>query len=193
MRHSAKDDIEKVFRQVICHKSIDKIRVTEICDLCRINRQTFYNHYPGLVDIFKVIFRRELFKEIDDNRTLETWHGGFLATLHYLKTNAGMMLHVYESSYRLEVSDFFTEVSSELMENVMKECLSRKKLELDKEDCKFIINFYRYVFVGLMMDWVNEGMKEEPEVLLKKLKVMLDGSINPSIESFADRERHLWL
>ncbi len=193
MRHSAKEDIEKVFRQLIDHKSIDKIRVTEVCDLCGINRQTFYNHFPGLLDIFKGIFSRELFKEIDENRTLETWHGGFLATMNYLKANASMMLNVYQSSYRMEVSDFFTEVSSHLMKNVMDECLVIKNIELNEADCKFIINFYRYVFNGLMMDWVGDGMKEEPGVLLKKLQVMLDGSIVPSIEAFADRERHLWL
>lgn len=193
MRHSAKDDIEKVFRQVIDHKSIDKVRVTEVCDLCSINRQTFYNHFTGLLDIFKGIFKRELLQVIDNQRTLETWHGGFLATMDYLKANTSMMLHVYQSSYRLEVSDFFTEVSSELMGNVMDQCLVRKNIELDPEDSKFIINFYRYVFNGLMMDWVNDGMKEEPEVLLRKLQIMLDGSIIPSIEAFADRERHLWL
>ena len=193
MRYNAKSVINVTFKELIAHKSIDKITVTEICEISGINRQTFYNHYAGLFDIFKYLFKKELFSDIDQDRTLDTWHGGFLATLHYLKRNSDMMMHVYDSTYRSEANAYFNELSSELMRNVMKECMMRKQITLEAGDTRFIVNFYRHVFNGLMMDWVNEGMKDEPEILLRRLQVMLDGSIIRYIEIFADKEKHHWL
>ncbi len=192
MRTSSTIAIENTFKKLIVTQSIDKITVTEICEICHINRQTFYNHYSDLFDIFQQLFKRELFEEIAQNRTVDTWHGGFLATMHYLKSNARMLLHVYDSSYRLQTNLYFIELSNVLLEHVVAECMKKKNVDLSEQDCRFIINFYRHVFKGMMMDWVNEGMKDDPEDLLKKLQIMINGSIPRSVEAFAEEEKLHW-
>lgn len=192
MKPSAKIVIISSFKQLIVKKSLDKITVKEICELSGVNRQTFYNHFTDIFDIFKVIFQDEVFSEIAQNRTFETWHGGFLATLNYLKSNSKMILHVYESSYRPEANTFFTRLSNRLLEDVVDECMSRREVVLSETDRKFIVSFYRHVFNGLMMDWVNEGMKDDPEILLKKLQTMIIGSIPRSVCAFSEEEKHNW-
>lgn len=185
MKPSAKIVIISSFKQLIVKKSIDKITVKEICELSGVNRQTFYNHFTDIFDVFKYFFQEELFIQIDQNKTFDNWSGGFLATLHYLKNNSRLIIHVYESSYRNEANAFFSRFSNRLLEDVVDECLDREKIKLTDDDRKFIVHFYRHIFNGLMMDWVNEGMKEEPELLLKKLKTMIDGSISRAVSSFS--------
>lgn len=192
MKPSAKIVIVNSFKQLIAKKSIDKITVKEVCELSEINRQTFYNHFTDLFDIFKYIFQEEIFSEIAQNRTFETWCGGFLATLNYLSHNAKMVLHVYESSYRMEANTFFTRLSNRLLEDVVEECTEKRGVALTEEDKRFIVNFYRHVFNGLMMDWVNEGMKEDPVLLLKKLQTMIIGSIPRSVSAFSEEEKVNW-
>ncbi|GAU75582.1 TetR/AcrR family transcriptional regulator [Fusibacter sp. 3D3] len=192
MRPSAKVTIMNTFRQLIQNKSIDKITVTEICEKAEINRQTFYNHFSDLFDIFKHLFQAEIFEEIAQNKTFETWCGGFLATLNYLKLNSRMILNAYESSYRSEADVFFVGICNQLLDRVVAECMAKLNIDLIEQDLRFIVNFYRHVFTGLMMDWVNEGMKEVPEDLLKKLQIMIDGSIPRSVEAFAEEEKYYW-
>lgn len=191
MKPSAKAVIINSFKQLVEKKNIDKITVKEICELSDVNRQTFYNHFQDIFDIFKYIFQEEVFSEIAQNRTFETWCGGFLATLHYLKQNSKMILHVYESSYRAEANSFFTRLSNRLLEDVVEECIERRGTNIQDEDRRFIVNFYRHVFNGLMMDWVNEGMKEDPEQLLQKLQTMIIGSIPRSVDAFTENEKNL--
>ena len=192
MRPSAKVTITKTFRQLIQNKSLDKITVTEICEKSVINRQTFYNHFSDLFDIFRTLFQDEISEEIAQNRTFEKWCGGFLATLHYLKNNSRMVLNVYNSSYRSEADMLFINISNQLLDRVVDECMNNMNIDLIEPDCRFIVNFYRHVFNGLMMDWVNEGMKEDPNVLLRKLQIMIDGSIPRSVEAFAEDEKLHW-
>ncbi|GAB6110031.1 TetR/AcrR family transcriptional regulator C-terminal domain-containing protein [Fusibacter bizertensis] len=192
MKPNSKAIIVQSFKQLIQKKSIDKITVKELCEKCDINRQTFYNHFSDLFDIFKHLFKAELFAEIKENRTFETWCGGFLVTLQYLSRNSKMILHIYESSYRLEANSYFISLSNQLLENVIDECMKNQQVVLEIQDRQFIVNFYRHVMNGLMMDWVNNGMKEEPEMLLKKLQTMIDGSIPKAITAFAEEEKRHW-
>ncbi len=39
------------------------------------------------------------------------------------------------------------------------------------EDKKFIAQVYGYVFVGLMLDWIKEDMREEPEQIVNRFAV----------------------
>jgi len=188
MKKNAKAAIIDSFKELLNKKSIDKITVKAICEHCDVNRQTFYNHFTDIMNVFKFIFFEELSIEIAQNRTFENWVGGFLATMNYLKKNSKMMLHVYNSSYWPEANIYFVDFSNRLLEDVVDECAEKMEVKLNEKDKKFIINFYRHVFNGLMMDWVSEGMEEEPEIILKKLLNMITGSIPRSVATFVKEE-----
>lgn len=188
MKQNAKDAIIDSFKQLLTKKSIDKITVKEICEHCDVNRQTFYNHFTDIMDVFKCIFYDKLAIEIAQNRTFETWTGGFMATMNFLKRNSKMILHVYNSSYWPETNAYLTNLSSRLLDDVVEECAFQMKVKLNDKDQKFIVNFYRHVFNGLMIDWVSEGMEDEPEVILKKLLIMITGSIPRSVAAFVKEE-----
>jgi probable dihydroxyacetone kinase regulator len=188
MKHNAKAEIINSFKLLLVKKSIDKLTVKEVCELSSVNRQTFYNHFTDIMDVFKFIFHEELSKEIAQNRTFETWGGGFLATMNYLRKNSKMVLHIYNSSYWPEAYRYIVNLSSRLLEGVVDECVEKMQVNLKENDKSFIINFYRHVFNGLIIDWVSEGMKEEPEVILKKLLVMITGSIPRSVAAFVKEE-----
>jgi probable dihydroxyacetone kinase regulator len=188
MKQNSKAAIIKSFKQLLDKKSIDKVTVKGICEHCNVNRQTFYNYFTDIMDVFKFIFFEELSIEIAQNRTFETWGGGFLATMNYLKKNSKMILHVYNSTYWIEAKTYFANLSSRLLDDVVEECALQLGVKLKNKDQNFIVNFYRHVFNGLMMDWVSEGMEEEPEIILKKLLIMITGSIPRSVAAFVKVE-----
>lgn len=188
MKQKAKAAIMHSFKKLLNKKTIDKITVKSICEHCGVNRQTFYIYFTDIMDVFRVTFYEELSEEIAQNRTFETWGGGFLATMNYLKKNAGMLLHVYNSSYRTEANAYFTSLSSRLLDDVVDECLEKMGVKLKEKDRKFIVNFYRHVFHGVIMDWVTEGMEDEPEIIHKKLSIMIAGSIPRSVDAFVREE-----
>lgn len=189
MKHNAKVLIINSFKELLSKKSIDKITVKAVCEHCGVNRQTFYNHFTDIMDVFKFIFFKELSIEIAQNRTFETWGSGFLSTMNYLKENSKMILHVYNSSYGYEFNIYFTGISKDLLEVVVDECVKRAAVELNDKDYKFIIDFYRHVFNGLIIEWVSEGMKEEPEIILERLLTMITGSIPRSVAAFVKEEK----
>jgi hypothetical protein len=57
------------------------------------------------------------------------------------------------------------------------------------DDKAFIAHFYKYAFVGLMLEWIGTGMKEEPAVIVERLSIMIQGDIANALEKFrSDRQ-----
>lgn len=187
MTQRAKTAIIQSFKDLLSRQCIDNITVKEICQHCGVNRQTFYYYFTDIMDIFKYVVFKELSQDVADNRTFDTWEGGFLATMSYLKNNAKMILHVYHSSYWTEANAFFSGLSNKLMLDVVDECVERLGVHLAEKDKDFIINFYRHVFNGLMIDWVNDGMEDDPRAMLERLLLMISGSIPRSVIAFTER------
>ena len=53
-----------------------------------------------------------------------------------------------------------------------------------EEDKAFIARVYAYSFVGVLLDWVRDGMKVEPEAIVDRLALVLQGSIASALERF---------
>ncbi|MGI5985928.1 MAG: TetR family transcriptional regulator [Clostridiales bacterium] len=186
MKQRAKEAIISSFKELLTKNSIDKVTVKDICQHCGVNRQTFYYYFTDIMGIFKYVIFKELSADVAQNRTFETWEGGFLATMNYLQNNSKMILHIYNSSYWPEANAYFSSLSSKLLSDVVDECVENLGVQLPEKDKTFIVNFYRHVFNGLMIDWVNEGMEDDPQTVLKKLLLMISGSIPRSVAAFVD-------
>lgn len=43
---------------------------------------------------------------------------------------------------------------------------------------KFITDFYKYAFVSTVLDWIDKGMIENPEIIVLKVSNLITGTIN---------------
>ena len=51
-------------------------------------------------------------------------------------------------------------------------------------DKQFIADFYKYAFVGLVCEWIENGMKEKPEAMTDRLSLLVHGTITGALERF---------
>lgn len=42
---------------------------------------------------------------------------------------------------------------------------------MKEEDKVFIANFYKFAFAGLLLDWIDKRMREEPKIIMEKLGI----------------------
>ena len=48
-------------------------------------------------------------------------------------------------------------------------------------------DFYKYGFVGIMLDWIDKGMQEDYHKIVMMMGTALDGNIARSIENFKQK------
>ena len=57
------------------------------------------------------------------------------------------------------------------------------------EDKKFIADFYKYAFVGIMLNWIKNGMKDDPQQIVDHLSILIHGDITRALNNFRTDRR----
>ena len=52
------------------------------------------------------------------------------------------------------------------------------------EDKDFIARIYSYVFIGIMLDWIKDDMKEDPRLIIDKLALLIKDSVSDALNRF---------
>ncbi|MOA61325.1 hypothetical protein D3C78_1864330 [compost metagenome] len=65
---------------------------------------------------------------------------------------------------------------------VIEEVNANKQVRL--EDKNFIANFYTYAFIGIMLEWIRHDMTEDPEMIIDRLSVLIEGDMEKAIKKY---------
>ena len=55
---------------------------------------------------------------------------------------------------------------------------------MKETDKAFIAHFYQYAFVGLMLEWIQDDMKENPEEIIDRLTLLMQGNFARALEAY---------
>ena len=83
--------------------------------------------------------------------------------------------------------DYLFRLTRDLIMNVIKEC--SKGMNITASEQSFIADFYKYSFVGVMLDWIKKGMKENYHEIANDICITMNGNIKNSLQNFADSKK----
>ena len=95
--------------------------------------------------------------------------------------NKEFVRNTYNSISREFFLRFIYNQTKELLMNVIEE--KSKSLNVEEENKEFMADFYKYGFVGIVQDWIENGMKEDPNNIISKLRGIIDGNFENSLEN----------
>lgn len=163
-------------------KPLDKITIVDIVEDCEVNRQTFYYHFQDIYDLIEWIYTSEALKVIGDKKTYATWQEGFFHIFEYIENNRDFVMSTYHSVSREHLENFLYQETYRLLIDVVEEQAKNKSVR--EEDKAFIANFYKYGFVGLILEWIGKGMKESPKNIIDRLDIVIHGDIDKALKGF---------
>lgn len=182
MSQITKKALAQSLKKLLSEKPLDKITVIDIVEDCEVNRQTFYYHFKDIYDLIEWTYLNEATKAIDGKKTYDTWQEGFLHIFEYVLQNKSFVTNTYHSMSRDHLERYLYAVTFDLLMGVIQE--KAKGLNVRDEDKKFIANFYKYAFTGLMLEWIRTGMKDDPSSIIKHLDILIHGDITKALEKF---------
>jgi probable dihydroxyacetone kinase regulator len=184
MSQTTKRALETSLKNLLLQKPLDKITITDIADDCGINRMTFYYHFKDIYDLVEWSCVEDAAKALEGKKTYETWQQGFLQIFHAVIANKPFIMNVYHSVSREHVETYLYKLTYDLLIGVIEE----KAVGMDvlEEDKKFIANFYKYAFVGLMLEWIKNGMKDDPQHMIDRLNILIHGDITRALIKYTN-------
>jgi hypothetical protein len=64
-------------------------------------------------------------------------------------------------------------------------------LDVREEDARLVADLYKFALVGMVLEWLENGMKEDPEGPIHRMGLLLEGNIRYTLEKAAAPKKAL--
>ena len=184
MSEVTKRALEQSLKNLLLKKPLNKITINDIAEDCGINRMTFYYHFKDIYDLVEWSCLEDAQKALKEKKTYDTWQEGLLQIFYAVRENKPFIMNVYHALSREQIENYLFRLTRDLIMNVIKEC--SKGMNITVSEQSFIADFYKYSFVGVMLDWIKKGMKENYHEIVNDICITMSGNIKNSLQNFAD-------
>lgn len=186
--NSTKLALEASLKNLLLKKPVDKITITDLTNDCGITRMAFYYHFKDIYDLVEWSCYEDASKALHGKKTYETWQEGLMQIFEVVMENKPFIMNVYHALSREQIENYLFRLTRDLIMNVIKEC--SKGMNITVSEQSFIADFYKYSFVGVMLDWIKKGMKENYHEIVNDICITMSGNIKNSLQNFADSKKN---
>lgn len=182
MSQVTKRALEQSLKNLLLKKPLNKITVADIADDCGINRMTFYYHFKDIYDLVEWSCLEDAKRALDEKKTYDTWQQGLLQIFEAVQENEPFIMNVYRCVHAEQVEKYLQPLVDGLLLGVLEE--ESRGMTIRDEDKQFIAQVYSYIFIGLMLDWIKDNMREDPRQIVERLARLIKGSMAAAVARF---------
>ena len=172
-------------KKLLLQKPLDKITINDLTSDCGISRMAFYYHFKDIYDLTEWVCVEDAARALQGKKTYDSWQEGLLQIYEAVMENKPFIMNVYHSVSREQIENYLFKLTYDLIMGVVEEKSSG--VDISEEEKKFIADVYKYSFVGIMLDWIKQGMKADYQEIVEKLSIMMKGNITNSIHNFLSK------
>lgn len=182
MSQITKRALEQSLKNLLQQKPLSKITISDITEDCGISRMTFYYHFKDIYDLVEWACAEDAARALQNKKTYDTWQQGFVQIFHAVRENKVFVMNIYRCVNREQVEKYLVPLTDQLIMGVITERAAG--MTVREADQQFIAQVYSYAFVGIMLDWIRDDMRADPEELVNRLAMVIHGGITQALERF---------
>ena len=169
------------FKKLLETEPFDKITISDITNDCGLSRQTFYYHFRDIFDMIRGIYNSESLNEIGGRGGYGTWQDKIRELFDYTLNNKSLILGTFNSKCRNDLVGYYMDVSIRKISDIVE---MKSDGDIAEKDKKFIASVYAYAFVGIMVDWISDGMKESSEEMVDRVYKIVMSNFDRTLAAF---------
>lgn len=145
-------------KELLKKRTLDKITVKELVQLCKVNRQTFYYNFQDIYELLEWIFIQEGDKLRKETKHIESWQKRLSVMIEKINTeeNRRIIINAFCSVNPMQIDRFMQNYFRPSVEEIIRENI--RDTELSDENYEFIVRMYDLFWVDLLMRWIQSGM-----------------------------------
>ncbi len=168
------------FQKILKEKPLEKITIQDITEDCKMNRQTFYYHFHDIYDLIEWIYVTNAISSIADNRKYDNWQEGLTNLSYLMLENKDFITKTYHSPSCIHLQKMIVNRVHDLLVDVIQELCQSENLH-PVPNIELIANFFKYSFAGMLTSWIEDDMKQDPQILIQKVDCMMQGILSQAV------------
>lgn len=187
MQNMTKYALKASLKKLLAQKPLDKITINDLTSDCGISRMTFYYHFKDIYDLLEWVCLEDSRKALQEKKSYVTWQEGMLQIFEAVYENKTLVQNAYRSISREQIENYLFALTHSVIMEVVEE--QAKGLDISPDHKTFIADFYKYSFVGILLDWISQGMKADYQSIVDNICTTLHGCILKSIHNYTNPEK----
>lgn len=183
MSDLAKKALHRALTDLLRTKPLDKITVSQLSEQAGVSRMTFYYHFHDIYDLVAWVTDEATTQATASNRLGETWQQGLAKIFEAIEADFPFFSGVLASTSRQRVERYLYDVTSDLLLRVIDEDCRGELAAVSEEDRQFIAGFYKYSFVGLILQWIESDMAQDPADIVRRVDAVMAGNFRRALQA----------
>ena len=170
MPNKTKYALIEALKDLLNTTTLDHITVKEIVDRAGVSRQTFYYHFDDMYQMLDWAFQDALQQLYD--MPAEDWRDRLRKEIEYLRDNRLLAINIYRSLG----AEYFGKGLDVAIRPLIREAFrdARYHIPVDKDQEEFAISFFIYGVSGTILQWLNKGMPEDLNDIVRSIHKLVD-------------------
>lgn len=167
MANFTKLAIKNTFIELLEERPLSNITVKDLVAKCGINRNSFYYHYQDLPALIEEIIEEEAELFIKKYPSVNSVIDCYDALTEFVTEKKKIVMHIFRSVNRETFEINLMSVSTYFVTEYVNTALSGMVISNEDKEC--IVNYYKCVCFGLVIDWLNSGMDAEHAASVRRI------------------------
>ncbi len=173
--------IMQAYMRLLAQKPLDKLTVRDIVEECEITRNTFYYHFQDIYDLTAEVFRSEFASILRQRGPSPDWWQLVRDIAAFSQKNRAIVLHIFNSTRRDELLRVLEASTHEYLMQMLRSYPESEGVA--QEDLQTLAQTLRCVLIGIAQEWVQKGMREDPQDKLERLERMFRDLIGYALQN----------
>lgn len=188
MASFTKKAIMESFIKLLNEKPLSKITVKEIVDECGINRNSFYYHFQDIPALVEEILQVEAERIIQGTGKSESFEDCLMTAIEFAMNNKQAVLNLYNSGNR----EAYEHYINRIVRHIVREYLEKvtEDIPVQREDLGLMVDFYKNIFVGIIIDWMRDGMRHDIMKPAQRILYLYEGASMKAFQRSAGIEKN---
>ena len=166
--------------------SLERITVRDIVERCGVGRQTFYYYFQDKYDLMDWIYDQEA-SPFFEGEDAGSWSRNMTAFCRHMWQNKSFFSGALQTTGARSFPAFLRALIVDEAIRSVRDISGNRPVDLAR--FRYVAEFCSIALVGMLVDWADHGMKEDPVVFVEKMRNILDGSAVSEMYGSKSNER----
>lgn len=180
--------IQSAFLELLDQRSLSRITVKDITDICGINRNTFYYHYQDIPALIEEICSDAVEQIVREYPNLNSIEDCVEAGLQFALQHRRVILHIYNSDNRQIYVNCLWRICERTVTTYVNTVFA--DASISEMDRAIVIRYHKCECFGLMVDWISNGMRDDILCQMRRILMLKRGSVEEFIHRCVMENTH---
>ncbi len=146
--------LANTLKELLKHKPLAKVTVTEIIKISEVNRNTFYYHFDDIYDLLLWFLNQEAINKVRDYDSIYDINDAINFTLEYIDENRKFLKNIINSVGEHDLKRFLSKDFQEIIGNYIRLAEKEMQVDIDEDYRNFLTTYITEAIAGILIELI---------------------------------------